>query len=119
MTSAHWENPLARALGILLDGRAQPTGIRRLGTEATLFLALNAYHDIVRFTLPRVVGGSLWRCLVDTNRIDGSGSGLLPAGATFEAGGRSLALFELASNTPSQAVACHVSEKAGVAQTPS
>src|SRR5690606_30511388 len=81
MTPAHWQDPHARALGILLDGRAQPTGIRKRGTEVTLFLVLNAYHDVVRFTLPQVVGGSRWRCLVDTDRVDGTGSGVLAAGA--------------------------------------
>lgn len=113
MTPGHWGDPLARALGILLDGRAQPTGIRKRGTDVTLYLALNAYHDGVRFILPPVVGGSRWRCLVDTNGTDGSGSGLLLAGATFELAGRSLLLLELAADTASQVIAGQVPEKTG------
>ena len=35
--------------------------------DATALLVLNAHHDVVNFRLPEVVGGNLWRCLVDTN----------------------------------------------------
>ncbi|NBJ13450.1 glycogen debranching protein GlgX [Microvirga arsenatis] len=100
MAPAHWQDPHARALGILLDGRAQPTGIRKRGAEVTLFLVLNAYHDSVLFTLPQVVGGQKWRCLTDTNQVDGSSNVVLPAGAPFEALGRTLLLFELLPATP-------------------
>ena len=48
----------ARCLGVLLDGRAQETGIRRLGTDATLLLVLNAHTDTVQFQLPEAVGGA-------------------------------------------------------------
>jgi glycogen operon protein len=95
VTPAHWQNPPARALGILLDGRAQPTGIRKRGTEVTLLLALNAYYDSVTFTLPQVVGGTWWRCLLDTNHVDDLSAEHWPAGAVFEASGRSLHLFDL------------------------
>jgi glycogen operon protein len=37
------------------------------GSDATLLLILNAYHDVVRFHLPEVVGGASWELLVDTN----------------------------------------------------
>ncbi|HEV7913476.1 MAG TPA: glycogen debranching protein GlgX, partial [Albitalea sp.] len=48
MTVEQWNDGLARCMGMLLDGRAQPTGIRRRGTDATLLLVVNAYHDVVR-----------------------------------------------------------------------
>src|SRR3712207_2099484 len=43
MTPEHWDDLKARCLGVLLDGRAQPTGIRRQGSDKTLLLVLNAY----------------------------------------------------------------------------
>ena len=52
---------------MLMDGRAQPTGIRRRGEDATLLMVLNAYHDLVGFTLPETAGGSRWSLLIDTN----------------------------------------------------
>ena len=37
-----------RCVGVLLDGRAQETGIRRIGTDSTLLQILNAHNDVVR-----------------------------------------------------------------------
>lgn len=68
MTEEHWHDEHARCLGVLLDGRAQPTGILRSGEDATLLLILNAYHDAVSFRLPEVAEGSGWTCLLDTQR---------------------------------------------------
>ena len=66
-TQESWNDPGERCFGMVLDGRAQPTGIVRPGSDATLLLILNAYHDVVVFTLPEVPGGNQWKCLVDTN----------------------------------------------------
>ena len=38
MTPEHWNDGNARCMGVLLDGRAQETGIRRIGTDSTLLL---------------------------------------------------------------------------------
>jgi isoamylase len=46
-------------MGLLLDGRAQVSGIPRRGSEATLLLIVNAHHDTVLFTLPEVTGGGI------------------------------------------------------------
>ncbi|HEY0439842.1 MAG TPA: glycogen debranching protein GlgX [Xanthobacteraceae bacterium] len=95
MTVEQWNDGLARCMGMLLDGRAQPTGIRRRGTDATLLLVVNAYHDVVRFTLPEVTGGERWICLVDTNRPDLEDPMTFAIGKEYEVTGRSLLLFEL------------------------
>jgi isoamylase len=95
MTVEQWNDGMARCMGMLLDGRAQPTGIRRRGTDATLLLVVNAYHDVVRFTLPEVTGGERWICLVDTNRPDLEDPMTFPIGKEYEVTGRSLLLFEL------------------------
>jgi isoamylase len=97
MQQAHWDDPRARCFGMLLDGRAQPTGIRQRGGDATLLLIVNAHHDVVVFTLPGVPEGRYWQRLIDTNvPLDAS----LPefdVGAQYEVTGRSLLLFVLSS----------------------
>src|SRR3982751_5087060 len=82
-------------MGILLDGRAQETGIRRVGTDATLLLGTNAHHDIVRFTLPAAPGGEEWVCLIDTNLAELVSMPRFRFGHVYEVTGRSLLLFML------------------------
>jgi len=62
-----WSDEDARCFGLLLDGRAQSTGIRRPGTDATMLIVLNAHDDVVNFVLPSAPGGTRWRCVIDTN----------------------------------------------------
>ena len=99
MTADDWHNPAAKCFGILLDGRAQTSGIRQRGSEATLLLITNAYHDVVPFILPKVAGGRDWRRLVDTNRPeeddDPDRSVLCRFGQQYQVTGRSLLLFAL------------------------
>ncbi|HYX65559.1 MAG TPA: glycogen debranching enzyme GlgX, partial [Burkholderiales bacterium] len=38
MQVANWNDPLARCLGMLLDGRAQESGVKRRGRDETLFV---------------------------------------------------------------------------------
>jgi glycogen operon protein len=95
MTAENWSDPNARCMGVLMDGRAQETGIRRLGTDATLLLVLNAHHDVVRFTLPAAIGGREWVCLVDTNQPEMTGLPRFRFEHVYEVTGRSLLLFML------------------------
>ena len=86
-----------RCLGLLLDGRAQTSGIPRRGSEATLLLIVNAHHDVVVFTLPEVTGGRDWVRLIDTNLPEEDDDPEEPArfafGHRYEVTGRSLLLF--------------------------
>lgn len=95
MTEAHWHDGEARCMGMLLDGRAQPTGIKRSGADATLLLLLNAHHDGRTFQLPEVAGGKHWICLVDTHRPDEAGEQRPLHSEALELAGRSLQLLEL------------------------
>jgi glycogen operon protein len=95
MTTEQWEDSHGRCLGMLLDGRAQVSGIRRPGADATLLLIVNAHHDVVNFVLPEVPEGEYWNCLVDTNRPDLRDRERLEFGSDFMVTGRSLLLFEL------------------------
>jgi len=67
MSLEQWQESSAKCVGLLLDGRAQSSGIPKRGSEATLLLVVNAHHDVVVFELPDVRGGRDWLRLVDTN----------------------------------------------------
>ncbi|WP_299843162.1 glycogen debranching protein GlgX [uncultured Jannaschia sp.] len=95
MTDAQWTDPTAHCFGMLLDGRAQPTGIRRRGDDATLLVVFNAHHDVVEFTLPEAPGGSRWMGLIDTNDPDRLEPLAFPFGHDYAVTGRSLLLFVL------------------------
>jgi glycogen operon protein len=95
MSQANWKDPMARSLGVLLDGRAQPTGIRRRGTDLTLLLIVNAHHEAVVFKLPMVVGGRDWRRLLDTNQPEPGRPKPFQFGHDYVVTGRSLLLFKL------------------------
>ncbi|UVF21080.1 glycogen debranching protein GlgX [Microvirga terrae] len=95
MTPDHWQDPNARCISILLDGRAQPTGIRRRGTDVTLLLILNAHHDVVKCTLPEVVGGEAWMCHIDTNQPDLEVPTEFRFGKEYTVTAHSLLLFQL------------------------
>ncbi|MGO4524274.1 glycogen debranching protein GlgX [Microvirga sp. 2MCAF35] len=95
MTPEHWQDPNARCISILLDGRAQPTGIRRRGTDVTLLLILNAHHDVVKCTLPEVVGGEAWMCHIDTNQPDLEAPAEFRFGKEYTVTAHSLLLFQL------------------------
>ncbi|HSC82884.1 MAG TPA: glycogen debranching protein GlgX, partial [Pseudomonas sp.] len=60
MTEEQWHDGNARCMGMLMDGRAQPTGVRRSGADVTLLLIVNAHHDLVNFRLPAVPEGAAW-----------------------------------------------------------
>ncbi len=95
MTEEQWQDGNARCVGMLLDGRAQASGIKRPSMDATALLVLNAHHDVVRFRLPDVVGGSRWRRLIDTNVPAAGGRLEINSGEEYEVTGRSVLLVAL------------------------
>jgi glycogen operon protein len=106
MTPRHWDDAAAKCCGLLLDGRAQTSGIRRRGSEATLLLVVNAHHDVVVFTLPKAQAGRDWRRLVDSNRPeqdeDADTATTFKFGHRYEVTGRSLLLFLLRPARPAR-----------------
>jgi isoamylase len=80
---------------MLLDGRAQVTGIRRRGEDATLLIVFNSWHDVVKFRLPAANGGKSWQLLIDTNASDAGQGGRFDIEHSYEVTARSLLLFEL------------------------
>jgi isoamylase len=78
-----------------MDGRAQSTGIIKLGADATMLMIMNSWHDTVLFTLPEAPEGTGWQLVVDTNIPDIDDKGSFKAQAVYEVTGRSLLLFEM------------------------
>jgi isoamylase len=95
MTAEHWQDSGMACFGMLLDGRAQATGIRKSSTDATLLVLINGHNDLVEFTLPECYGGMQWSLLVDTNIADASEKGIFDPGDKYGVTGRSLLLFAL------------------------
>ena len=95
MQDGNWTDGNMRCFGMLLDGRAQVTGIKRIASDPTLLLVMNAYHDAVNFKIPEVAGGNRWRCFIDTNDPEREELSLISTGEEYQATGRSLLVFVL------------------------
>jgi len=95
MNEGNWADGSAKCIGLLLDGRAQPTGFRKRGSDRTLLLIFNAAADVVMFTLPQVPGGDGWHLLVDTNQPDLEDRVQFAFDHHYEVTARSLLLLEL------------------------
>jgi glycogen operon protein len=96
MRAEEWADERMLCFGMLIDGRAAPTGVRQRGAEATMLIVLNAHHDLVDFTLPSAAGGSTWRRLIDTNVPDSEEEErAFEFGSHYGTTGRSLVLLAL------------------------
>ena len=97
MDGASWEDPNTRCLGMLIDGRAQESGIRVAAHDQTVLVVLNAYHEAVEFTLPPAQDGQEWTCLLDTNVPEETDDEdeTFAIGDSYTVTGRSLLLFLL------------------------
>jgi isoamylase len=95
MQGENWSDAGMRCFGMLIDGRAQPTGVRQRGTEATMLLVLNGHFDLVEFTLPAAPGGNTWTRLMDTNVPDDPKTASFKTGESYGVTARSLLLFAL------------------------
>ena len=95
MTPEDWNDGMARCFGMLMDGRAQATGIRRPASDATLLMVLNAHHDVVEFTLPPCAEGRRWNLVFDTNIPDDDQDRSFDIGEVYTVTGRSMLLLTL------------------------
>jgi isoamylase len=86
------------AFAMLLDGRAQTTGIRQKGHEATLLVLINVFYEGTEFTLPQSPGSDEWILLIDTADPDRCDQEVHNAGETCNLVARSLMVFRLNSN---------------------
>jgi isoamylase len=95
MQGPEWDDENMRCFGMLLDGRAQVSGIRKRAQDATLLLVMNGWHDVVKFTLPESANGKGWFLLADTNLPEQSEQKRFDIGAAYEVTGRSFLVFLL------------------------
>ncbi|MBS1815014.1 MAG: glycogen debranching protein GlgX [Acidobacteria bacterium] len=95
MDTKEWDDEHMRCFGMLLDGRAQTTGIKQRGKEATLLLVINDHFDLVEFTLPEATGGHEWSLLVDTNLETMQDAPKFEVGQKYGVTARSVLLFVL------------------------
>ncbi len=95
MQESDWDDDNMRCFGMLMDGRGQETGIRRRGRDVTLLFVLNAYHDIVEFTMPDCTDGKHWKLLFDTTEPEMTREQSFDIGDAYTVTGRSALLFRL------------------------
>jgi glycogen operon protein len=100
MTTGQWQDGNARCFGMLLDGRAQATGLKQRGQDATMLLILNSHHEPVSFALPGAGDDSahaLWSLVLDTQYADAAQAAEdeYKAGDAYDVAARSLLLLKL------------------------
>ena len=97
MQGSDWGDVGLKCFGMLIDGRAQATGIRKPGSDTTMLIVMNAHHDLVTFTLPDCTNGLEWELVLDTNVPERDDAQRFPIGQRYEVTPRSLLLFALQS----------------------
>jgi glycogen operon protein len=109
MQQSDWQDARMHCFGMLIDGRAQTSGIKRRASDVTLLIVINGYYDNVKFTLPEFVGGDQWMTFIDTNdpehREESTLASTLKTGEKYEVTGRSLLLIAaLTSGEPAKVI---------------
>ncbi|MEO6407391.1 MAG: glycogen debranching enzyme GlgX, partial [Burkholderiaceae bacterium] len=92
MTAEHWSDPQTRCFGMLLEGKAQVSAIPRAGTDASVLLVFNAWHEAIDCTLPERKDGSTWTRMFDT-ALEHQEVHDFDPGDTYKATGRSVLGF--------------------------
>ena len=93
MGAGDWGDVNTRCVGMLMDGRAQETGVKKRGSDATMLLVFNGWRDGVGFTLPEAPDGVGWQLLVDTHQPTLAETPSFEPGHVYEVTGRSVLLF--------------------------
>ncbi len=113
MTQDDWGNNSLRCFGMLLDGRAQPTGVVERGSDATVLLVLNGGHEDATFRLPESAEAERWMLLLDSCQPSRANASIkreyFPPGDPFPVPGRSFFTFVLEKSAiPGESAAIHV-----------
>jgi glycogen operon protein len=85
-----WTEGDAACFGMLMDGRAQASGVRRAVGDATLLMLLNAHPETRAFVLPDYAGSRGWICVIDTTTDDALPRRMFAPTETCKLAGRSL-----------------------------
>ena len=95
-TPEQWMDPVARCIGVLLNGQAGPTMGPRgsLVEDDLLMIILNSHHEIVEFTLPQLPIEANWTRILDTSEAGGEQE-TFSMGAILPMKGRSLVVLSM------------------------
>jgi isoamylase len=102
MIEEQWSDEAMKCFGMLVEGRAQTTGIKKRNDDATTLLIFNGASDGVNFKVPETASGGDWSVLIDTNIPEGSESPL-KTGSVYTVTGHSVLVL------------AHPNEPAGIA----
>ena len=91
-TEAHWTDPGARSMAALMDGRAQQSGVRRQGVDASLLVLMNAWSEGVTFRLPEADSATRWEIVLSSAIELAKGTGA-DAGGEFICPPRSIVVL--------------------------
>jgi glycogen operon protein len=94
MNDETWRDQSLRCIGMLIDGRAQSTGIRERGSDSTVLLLFNGHHEAVHFVMPPAIEREGWRQRLNT-AAEPQTDRLFKPGETLEAADRSVTVFEM------------------------
>jgi len=97
MKDVNWKDASMKCFGMLLDGRAQKTGIKRRAQDKTVLIVMNSYEGLVDFTFPKPEEGDGWSLLIDTNIPDAASETEFAFGSIYQVTGRSLLAFAIKS----------------------
>lgn len=95
MEGDDWGDAHMNCFGMIIDGRAQPSGIHQPGKEITVLIVFNAHHDIVEFSFPEGYEDARWKRIIDTNLPEEEGAPHFTADDKYSVTGRSLLMFAL------------------------
>jgi glycogen operon protein len=95
MPAEAWQQPFVRSLGFLLGGDALvvPDEFGRRVVGDTLLVLMNAHHEDIAFTLPRIDWGEAWETVVDTGAEGDPARLKTPARGKVNVKGRSLVIL--------------------------
>ena len=97
MEDGDWHDPRMKCFGMLIDGRAQATGIRKPGGDTTMLIVLNAHYGLVTIVLPKCADGKAWELVFDTNVPERDDRQVFEIGDRYGVTSRSLLLFAMHS----------------------
>jgi glycogen operon protein len=95
ITMPEWDDVNMKCFGMLLDGRAQASGVRKRASDATLLIVINGCEDAVDFALPAPIAGVAWTLLADTGGSNDGEDTAFQIDEIYPVSGRSFLIFLL------------------------
>ncbi len=99
MTEDLWKDANLHSIAVIFDGRAQSTGLRERGSDATILMFFNGHHDEVGFTVPEAIDGDEWHLLVETSGEPDRVPKICVRGDSVRMANRSLAVYVMERKT--------------------